>query len=140
MYIGAGATVTADLWVITIGHNDWQQQNSAYPTPVPVFKAQLQRVVDQLVGAGGCVLLVGEPKSNTASPTPETYPIESYWQAIDELAANNQHVAAVQINRTFGSFEDAKASGFLSDAGGVHPLKKGSVKFAQILQSVLQNI
>lgn len=130
MFVGAGTTLAADLWIIPIGHNDWQQQNSAYPTTIAVFKAQMQRIIDQIVNAGGCVLLVGEPKSNTISPSPETSAIDAYWTAIDDLAKANTHVAAMQINKRWGSFDDAKALGLLSVAGGVHPLKKGSATMA----------
>ena len=137
MYVGAGVTYTGDLWVIPIGHNDWQQQNSAWPTPVPVFKAQLQRVINMLVAAGGCVLLVGEPKSPNVSPIPETYRDSDYWQALTELASTNTHVACIQINSAWGTFAQAKALGLLSDAGGVHPLKKGSADMARLLFEVI---
>lgn len=133
MFVGAGTTVTGDLWVVPIGHNDWQKQNDTYPTPVPVFKTQMQRVIDQLVNAGGCVLLVGEPDSNTTSPTPENYADSDYWKAIYELADANTHVAAIQINETWGAFADAQGLGLLSVAGGVHPLKKGSADFAGLI-------
>lgn len=141
MYVGAGAaTLVGDLWIVPIGHNDWQQQNSAWPTPVPVFKAELQAFIDMVSLTGGCVLLIGEPKSNTASPTPETYAIESYWSALDELAvANPDTVATLQINRYFGTFDAAKDRGLLSVAGGVHPLKKGAALMAQTIGSVLVN-
>lgn len=137
MYVGAGTTISGDLWIIPIGHNDWQQQNSAYPTTVPVFKTQMQRVIDQIVNAGGCVLLVGEPDSNNSEPTPEMYRDSDYWTAIDELSDANTHVASVQVNRYFGTFNNAKSLGYLSDAGGVHPLKKGSVKMASVIDAVL---
>lgn len=138
MYVGAGTTIACDLWIIPIGHNDWQQQNSAYPTTVPVFKTQMQRVIDQIVNAGGCVLLVGEPKSNNAAPSPEIYSDSDYWTAIDDLVtANAQYVASIQVNRYFGTFDNAKSLGYLSDAGGVHPLKKGCVKFASVIDAVL---
>ena len=126
MFVGAGVTFTADLWVLPIGHNDWQQQNSAYPTPVPVFKAQMQRLIDQLVTAGGCVLLVGEPRSANVAPIPETYSADAYWAALDDLATSNAHVSSIQINKRFGDFANATSLGLLSVAGGVHPLKKGS--------------
>ncbi len=137
MFFGAGATFAADLWVIPIGHNDWQKQGDTYATPVPVFKAQLQRVIDTLVAGGGCVLLVGEPKSNTAAPVSEVYTVENYWTALNELAAANDHVAAVQINSAWGTFEQGTALGLQSTAGGVHPIKKGCADMARLLFEVI---
>ena len=137
MYVGAGTTIFADLWIIPIGHNDWQQQNSAYPTTVAVFTAQMQRIIDTLVAAGGCVLLVGEPRSNNAAPTPETYTADAYWDAIDALAAANTHVAAMRMDLRWGSFSDATTLGLLSSSGGVHPLKKGSAAMARAIFDVL---
>lgn len=137
MYVGAGTTITADLWVIPIGHNDWQQQNSAYPTTVTVFTTQLQRIIDQLVGTGACVLLVGEPKSNNASPSPETDQDSDYWQALEDLARSNDHVASIQINAQWGDFATAQAAGLNSVAGGVHPLKKGAADMASIIYKAL---
>ncbi len=138
MYIGAGSTLPADLWIIPLGHNDWQQQNSAYPTTLAVFLSQMQVIINFLVAAGACVLLVGEPKSNTASPTPESNVVDDYWNALDLLAASNDHVASVQINQAWGTFAQATALGLVNSSGGVHPLKKGAADMAEILYRVLQ--
>jgi lysophospholipase L1-like esterase len=137
-YIGAGTTITPDLWIIPIGHNDWQNQNhGTYPVSLSTFKTQMQRIIDTLVAAGGCVLLVGEPKSNNVNPTPNTYPDSDYWLALQQLASANDHVAAMQINRAWGTNAQAQALGLLSSAGGVHPIKKGSADMARLIFDVL---
>lgn len=137
LYIGAGSTMSADLWVVALGHNDWQQQNSAYPSTLTVFYTALQELINRISDAGGCVLLVGEPKSNTSSPSPETYAVESYWAMLDTLAARNDHVASVQINAAWGTFSQAVALGFVNSSSSVHPLKKGSSDMAELLFRVL---
>jgi hypothetical protein len=137
--IGAGAgTITGDLWIIQLSHNDWKAQGDAtYPTPTSVFRTELQALIDNFVARGACVLLVGGPKSNVAAPDPETETVEAYWSALKALANVNDHVACLEINEHWGTFAQGKALGLQSDASGSHPLQKGHADMAGIVYRAL---
>ncbi|MBK8121715.1 MAG: SGNH/GDSL hydrolase family protein [Sulfuritalea sp.] len=138
MFVGAGSTITADLWIVALGHNDWQQQNhGTAPTPVSVFTTQMQALIDRVVATGACVLLVGEPKSNNPAPTPETYTDADYWAALESLALANDHVACMQVNQTWGAFADSSALGLTTTATGVHPTKRGAADMAALVYAAL---
>ena len=148
-YYGAGttngkSTLTAldgaDLYIIPLGHNDWKAQNDpTYATPITTFKLELQVIIDIITAAGACVLFVGEPKSqNTVTQGTETYLINDYWTALEDLALANSHVATIQVNQRWGDFANGMSQGYQSVAGGVHPLKNGCVDMATaILQALV---
>lgn len=133
MSVGAGITWSADLWIIPMGHNDWQQQNSGWPTPISVFEARLGAVADLIANAGGCVLFVGEPDSNTPEPSGEVYTDVQYRDALIRIANSKPNVACLQMTDYWGDFDAAKSLGLLSVAGGVHPIRRGCSDMARIL-------
>lgn len=134
---GSNLSLTGDIYVIAIGHNDWTHQNDAIATTPAVMKARLQLLIDIFTAqSSASILLVGEPRANNVV-NPETYPADDYWTALDELAAANTNVATVQVNKVWGSFNQAKDKGFVSNPGGVHPLKCGAAHMGQIINDVL---
>lgn len=137
MYIGAGVTWSADLWIIPIGHNDWQQQGSAWPTTIGVFVEKLRSIADLVANAGGCVLFVGEPDSNTPAPAGEVYLDSEYRDALAQVVEGKTHAACIKITDSWGDFDAALGLGLLSVAGGVHPIKRGSADMARLLHGAL---
>lgn len=138
LIVGSGTTIASDLCIIALGHNDWQLQNdSTYPTTLTVFQTQMQFLINVLVAQGACVLLVGEAKSNATAPSPQAYVDSDYWTMLKTLAAANSHVAAIQINEAWGTFQQGVDLGLQNSTSGVHPLKKGHADFAGIIAKVL---
>lgn len=130
----------AQLDIIALGHNDYRRQNDAtYPVTPTQFAANVQAMITPILARGGCVLLVGEPKSNVTGPLTgaEIYPIESYWSALDTLSSSQDNVAVLQINRSWGTFQNGVDLGLQSAPGGVHPLKKGYADIAFMLFNAL---
>lgn len=139
LFIGAGpGTLGGDLDIIAIGHNDWRQQNDAtYNSTAAGMTTQLQSMINAAADAGRCVLLVGEPKSNTSAPTPQDDAIDAYWAALDALADANDHVACLQINRQWGTFAQGVTAGYQNSSSGVHPLRLGHANMAAIVYAAL---
>jgi hypothetical protein len=138
VYGGAGSTLTGDLWIIVTGHNDWRLQNSGtgQPSTLPAYIARLQKLINLVTAAGGCVLLVGEPYDNSTVPSPQTYRKPEYWEALDSLARGNTHVTAIQLGKAWGgSFAAGQAAGYLGP--DVHPARLGYVSAADLMFQVI---
>lgn len=137
---GLATAGNAHLWIIEHSHNDWVRQNSTPGLPTPaVFRAQLQRLIDAATAAGACVLLVGDPRGNASVATgTETYQITDYWAVIRELAAANEHCAAMLVSDAWGTFAQAKALSLQSDTSGVHPLRRGHADWGRLVTMAVE--
>jgi len=136
LIFGGNEALTGDIYIICIGHNDWTHQNDAIATTPAVMKTRLQLLIDIFTAKGASILLVGSPKA-TNVVTPETYTIEDYWKALDELATANTNVCTMQISDIWGTHAQAVSAGFVSVASGVHPLALGSSHMARCVYDVL---
>ena len=136
LIFGGNEALTGDIYIICIGHNDWTHQNDAISTTPEVMKTRLQLLIDIFTAKGAAILLVGSPRANN-TVTPETYTIEDYWTALDELAEENANVCTMQISSIWGTHAEAVTAGFVSVPSGVHPLARGASHMAQAIYNVL---
>ena len=127
-----------NLVIILLGYNDWgQQEVSGYLTTPAVYKTNIQAMVTEVVNAGGCVLLVGNPDSPSVS-TPGPAAWTDYWKAAKEVADENDHVSQVLMSDINGTYTEALALG-LTNSGSVHQSAKGYAHFARGLFNLLMS-
>jgi hypothetical protein len=134
----AFAQGTPSLVILATGQNECTSQNDATKGPqTPVLWAQrIKAVADQLAVFGIPLLFVSEPDPPNSDAS-LTYKYRDYWQAARDLATPGSNIAHLAIGDFWGDFEAAKASGYVNDAGGVHPLRKGAGSIATLLSDVL---
>lgn len=119
----------SDLLIVALGANDQSSQ-----VALATYKANIQRVIDAQVAAGGCVLLLGEPPR----PIPTGALTEDMYRlTMRELALSNTHVAYTDIRDVMGDRTTLFARGLIPVSGTIHPTAKGHGVMANAVTDLL---
>ena len=126
------------LGIFMFGYNDWANQ-PGYGTGVgqipSAYKATLKAETDYLTTtAGGCALLVPDPYG-TATGAARPFAQTDYTAVMRDLANENDHVAFLDLNRVWGTWEQANTAGLRFDF--VHPNQLGFGDVGRLIHSVL---
>lgn len=127
-----------NLVVLLTGQNECTLQNDATrgPQTPTLWALRLQAVAGLLNSFGIPLLLVSEPDPNN-SDAGLTFKYRDYWAAARSLAVSGSNIAHLSIADYWGNFSASKASGYQSDASGVHPLRRGYGSLATLMADVL---
>lgn len=134
----ACAQGSPSLFVLLSGHNECTNQNvtTRGPQTPELWARRVQVIADLLATFGIPMLFVSAPDPNN-DDSALVYKYRDYWAAARALAVPGSNVAHVAIADYWGDFDASKASGYQSDASGVHPLRKGYGSIATLLANVL---
>lgn len=123
-----------DLVIIPLGNNECVNQSTAgWLTKPALFKTALQSVITQVTAAGGCVLLVSEPRPNVAAGGASDF--SEYWEIQRQLAVANTHCAHISFPEIWGTYAQANSLSMTYDT--LHPSRRGYGDIARILHHVL---
>jgi lysophospholipase L1-like esterase len=129
-----------NLVILLTGHNECNLQlgTANGPQTVTGAAAVVSEVASLLAPLNIPLLLVSEPDPNNSDLT-FPFKFRDYWSGWRALAVPGSNIAHLAIGDYWGNFSDALASGFVSDASGVHPLRKGYGSMATLLCDVLSS-
>lgn len=128
----------AKLNILMWGYNDWANQvgyGSGLGDNPTTYKAKLKVATDYIAGtSGGCTLLIPDPYG-TATGAARPFAQTDYTAKMRELAVENDHIAFVDFNTMWGTYETQQAAGLRADF--VHPNRQGMGDIARLVYSVL---
>lgn len=130
----------ADLMIVALGINDWQNSRS-----VANFKAYVTTLVERQRSAGanagggnhadGDVLLLWNPQPDVDTLVPGADPTwQQYRDALYEVA-DTEDCALLDLGMRWGGFATGDAAGYFSDP--IHPTDLGAADIASVVESAL---
>jgi hypothetical protein len=113
--------------------NSWQSQVAAGQLSTPAqYQSDLQSIVNTVVAAGGCVLLLGDPPSPLSNPVGGTADYSAYFAVMQAVAASTDHVAFASLRDAWSTSPAAVANG-LQISTSIHPTRAGHGDIANIV-------
>jgi len=123
--LNAAAALAADLWIVQLGLNDFNQDIA-----VSTFTASMDAILSRAQGLGVPVVLVVSMTPGATS----TPPWSEYRAAVYGLA-ETYGCAVVDIGIRFGAYATAVSDGLVSDS--LHPNAYGYAETAQAIRNLL---
>lgn len=120
------STASPALVILMIVRNDWVLQGSQSCTPA-VTSANLDLIINAVVAAGACVLIIGDPDDPVNVSNPTQYGANTYaqYKAVAKAkAVAGSNICYVDIADSWSNYTAANTAGFMANSS-VHPGRKG---------------
>ena len=111
-----------DLTIIASVSNDYFQQDNLYD-----YKANMSSVVDKALESGKVILLNNGLKGDYKQVNQKWYSNVLYE------VANEKDVTVIDVNRKWGSYDDALSSGYFNSGNVTHPNDEGHNDMANLI-------
>lgn len=117
----------SDLVIISLTANEFYHQ-----LDLATYTSSVTTLVNRAVGAGACVLLMGDPAAS-GEETGTGIKGSQYRNALIGISNANSNVAYADFNALFGERDVAQAAGMWSANGSVHPSREGHRRMADFI-------
>ncbi|WP_325168817.1 SGNH/GDSL hydrolase family protein [Paracoccus caeni] len=123
--LSALPSLDADLWLVQLGLNDFNQNRS--PSD---YQASLTAIVDRAAAIGVPVVLIVSMSPGVS----RDHPWQAYADVIRSLGAE-RNLPVLDVGVRFGPFVEGAASGFIADT--LHPNAYGYAETARLIYNLL---